>query len=117
MIRRPPRSTLFPYTTLFRSQLELRSRRVLRHEGRDPRREGAERLEPAGAERRRDSLRRRAEAELALTRDADLPLLRAGGDGVHRAHAEAEADDGELEGPGARGAHVPAAPRTGGSEH
>src|ERR1041384_5958600 len=25
MIRRPPRSTLFPYTTLFRSQLELRA--------------------------------------------------------------------------------------------
>src|SRR5947209_14809042 len=24
MIRRPPRSTLFPYTTLFRSELELR---------------------------------------------------------------------------------------------
>src|SRR2546422_2418249 len=24
MIRRPPRSTLFPYTTLFRSQIELR---------------------------------------------------------------------------------------------
>src|SRR5471032_3508054 len=24
MIRRPPRSTLFPYTTLFRSQVELR---------------------------------------------------------------------------------------------
>src|SRR2546426_8915486 len=30
MIRRPPRSTLFPYTTLFRSQLlrSLRARRV-----------------------------------------------------------------------------------------
>src|SRR3989442_10787864 len=27
MIRRPPRSTLFPYTTLFRSHVELRSRR------------------------------------------------------------------------------------------
>src|SRR6201989_503625 len=27
MIRRPPRSTLFPYTTLFRSQVELRSAR------------------------------------------------------------------------------------------
>src|SRR5258708_31242532 len=26
MIRRPPRSTLFPYTTLFRSQVELRVR-------------------------------------------------------------------------------------------
>src|SRR2546426_7510873 len=29
MIRRPPRSTLFPYTTLFRSLLPLRPFRVL----------------------------------------------------------------------------------------
>src|SRR3712207_7340140 len=29
MIRRPPRSTLFPYTTLFRSDLELRPVRAL----------------------------------------------------------------------------------------
>src|SRR2546422_6608311 len=29
MIRRPPRSTLFPYTTLFRSALRLGDRRVL----------------------------------------------------------------------------------------
>src|SRR3712207_8487002 len=28
MIRRPPRSTLFPYTTLFRSRQRLRGRRV-----------------------------------------------------------------------------------------
>src|SRR2546422_5134266 len=28
MIRRPPRSTLFPYTTLFRSLLDLRNRRL-----------------------------------------------------------------------------------------
>src|SRR2546430_15780314 len=28
MIRRPPRSTLFPYTTLFRSQRRARGRRV-----------------------------------------------------------------------------------------
>src|SRR5471032_3288826 len=28
MIRRPPRSTLFPYTTLFRSRHPLRARRV-----------------------------------------------------------------------------------------
>src|SRR2546426_8500099 len=28
MIRRPPRSTLFPYTTLFRSHLRVRSRPV-----------------------------------------------------------------------------------------
>src|SRR2546429_7389152 len=30
MIRRPPRSTLFPYTTLFRSQHRLRIRHALR---------------------------------------------------------------------------------------
>src|SRR5690242_20893297 len=30
MIRRPPRSTLFPYTTLFRSILRLEDQRVLR---------------------------------------------------------------------------------------
>src|SRR2546426_8809408 len=39
MIRRPPRSTLFPYTTLFRSGraagVERHLRRVLRHEGLD----------------------------------------------------------------------------------
>src|SRR5688572_31293754 len=29
MIRRPPRSTLFPYTTLFRSQIERRRRHRL----------------------------------------------------------------------------------------
>src|SRR2546429_4653244 len=28
MIRRPPRSTLFPYTTLFRSAADSRSRRI-----------------------------------------------------------------------------------------
>src|SRR5947208_6683790 len=34
MIRRPPRSTLFPYTTLFRSSARsIRSRRILPHVG------------------------------------------------------------------------------------
>src|SRR5258707_7089074 len=32
MIRRPPRSTLFPYTTLFRSQIAAGSGLVLHHE-------------------------------------------------------------------------------------
>src|SRR5437868_9761890 len=31
MIRRPPRSTLFPYTTLFRSHGETRHARIARH--------------------------------------------------------------------------------------
>src|SRR3712207_8742477 len=34
MIRRPPRSTLFPYTTLFRSGHELRSRQAEQRGGR-----------------------------------------------------------------------------------
>src|SRR3712207_9005644 len=33
MIRRPPRSTLFPYTTLFRSPLHWQGFRRLRHVG------------------------------------------------------------------------------------
>src|SRR5256885_11925677 len=32
MIRRPPRSTLFPYTTLFRSRRSIREKRQLRDE-------------------------------------------------------------------------------------
>src|SRR5256885_13097578 len=38
MIRRPPRSTLFPYTTLFRSRLDLRTgeRKRLLMDGADP---------------------------------------------------------------------------------
>src|SRR5260370_9721118 len=48
MIRRPPRSTLFPYTTLFRSQSQVRCRRSqqkrrllphLRHHGNNVRSE------------------------------------------------------------------------------
>src|SRR3712207_8205154 len=36
MIRRPPRSTLFPYTTLFRSRRRLDRRRERRHHRRQP---------------------------------------------------------------------------------
>src|SRR5437016_10612557 len=36
MIRRPPRSTLFPYTTLFRSPLAAAIRRALRGAGHAP---------------------------------------------------------------------------------
>src|SRR3712207_7310037 len=40
MIRRPPRSTLFPYTTLFRSRFALRSRRPSEPETRGGERDG-----------------------------------------------------------------------------
>src|SRR2546427_7373833 len=45
MIRRPPRSTLFPYTTLFRSELHLSARDLRR---------GAVGLEAQGSARRAD---------------------------------------------------------------
>src|SRR2546428_4361931 len=35
MIRRPPRSTLFPYTTLFRSRQDRRARRRAHHQRAD----------------------------------------------------------------------------------
>src|SRR3712207_8275768 len=40
MIRRPPRSTLFPYTTLFRSVAEVGVARAAAHRPRRPRRRG-----------------------------------------------------------------------------
>src|SRR5256885_11888561 len=63
MIRRPPRSTLFPYTTLFRSRVAARSRRRLAEpgdgaRGEPPRRAAASRLPlraaRAGGHRRHD---------------------------------------------------------------
>src|SRR3712207_8375968 len=59
MIRRPPRSTLFPYTTLFRSGSARSEGSQLRHRGRgglDPHRRGphpAHHLRNAGERRRR----------------------------------------------------------------
>src|SRR5256886_11209154 len=47
MIRRPPRSTLFPYTTLFRSHLSLRSADVHLRGARGRKTRGARSLEDA----------------------------------------------------------------------
>src|SRR2546427_3950381 len=54
MIRRPPRSTLFPYTTLFRSALPRPHRRVRRRDA-GPRRRG--RRDPSGRSGDRKSTR------------------------------------------------------------
>src|SRR3712207_8562923 len=71
MIRRPPRSTLFPYTTLFRSRHEAAvredDRHLLRADGRAP---GGDRRKPAEAARRhpRERLRRQGRADRKSTR-------------------------------------------------
>src|SRR2546422_4352457 len=68
MIRRPPRSTLFPYTTLFRSRvriphgaradLRLRRKRQLAHERRQADRLGRSRLRDLRAARAEPALAR-----------------------------------------------------------
>src|SRR2546430_6360710 len=52
MIRRPPRSTLFPYTTLFRSSQSAQLRGTAKTAGADPRilRKRMERFEACGDE-------------------------------------------------------------------
>src|SRR3989442_10398237 len=71
MIRRPPRSTLFPYTTLFRSGL----RRGQGHEGALPGLLRRDRHEPHTG--RRAEVRRPAQAAQPRCRDRDLPGRRA----------------------------------------
>src|SRR3712207_8725826 len=46
MIRRPPRSTLFPYTTLFRSGIEQDAERDARTPGQEGHRDHGTRLRP-----------------------------------------------------------------------
>src|SRR2546422_8650583 len=85
MIRRPPRSTLFPYTTLFRSRIvrvELRSCK------RGAEREGARAVAYKAGGRRRES-RRRVAGDLATDRVIDVHGAGAG----RRAAAD---DDVEL---------------------
>src|SRR3712207_7432976 len=63
MIRRPPRSTLFPYPTLFRSRVESTRGRVRHHE---PRRRVDHALHPTarrGAPRRHGRVERGARSE------------------------------------------------------
>src|SRR2546430_10610040 len=89
MIRRPPRSTLFPYTTLFRSEhARLRARRG----GHAPAlgREGGHRAPfHAGARDRSVRERRRAARASARAprRRARPPLARRGGPGAGAARA------------------------------
>src|SRR3712207_6971776 len=71
MIRRPPRSTLFPYTTLFRSELGVAA------ELEEERRHAA-RGEPSA---RRDALERRDHGgELPAIASSQPPARRAGAD-------------------------------------
>src|SRR3712207_8227914 len=70
MIRRPPRSTLFPYTTLFRSR-ERDGLRLQRHAG-----TGRRRHREGAAERRAERRRRGRDLVLGLER-ADPEVLRS----------------------------------------
>src|SRR5256886_8694778 len=73
MIRRPPRSTLFPYTTLFRSgDVAERARRALRREAVEPR--GVDRIaavRPSLVPRHDEDVEVRARAKLATAELAE----------------------------------------------
>src|SRR3712207_6995625 len=79
MIRRPPRSTLFPYTTLFRSEGATHAASIVRTSGSPPHLVGkdldpafasgrrprcAPKLRCAGTEKESDELRRRPRREV-----------------------------------------------------
>src|SRR2546427_9673019 len=87
MIRRPPRSTLFPYTTLFRSPLEIAVlERVVFDVAREPL------VRPVG----RGALGDRPGPEHAIHLETQIPVEPPGG--VHMDHEEAARGRG-----GARG--------------
>src|SRR3712207_8345841 len=67
MIRRPPRSTLFPYTTLFRSARAARPRRG----GRARRRRGRVAAHPRGAARPPRRLARRRRRDVLAPRSEE----------------------------------------------
>src|SRR2546422_11469333 len=73
MIRRPPRSTLFPYTTLFRSQVRHHARRAL-----EPAQHGPHFV---AAQDHGQSLRALGAHDPVEPREVDLPWL----DGIVRA--------------------------------
>src|SRR3712207_9179484 len=78
MIRRPPRSTLFPYTTLFRSQLAVHPLRELARDGKAE--AGAARAVGGGEEGLEDvrhGLRADAEARVGDLQ-GDMPVLARG---------------------------------------
>src|SRR5690242_21724374 len=81
MIRRPPRSTLFPYTTLFRS----RSRRPAPLPRRGRPRDRAAPLPPL--DRARDAVRSSARRRPPAPAEVLIEDLGAGGDGLARTPA------------------------------
>src|SRR3712207_9009085 len=85
MIRRPPRSTLFPYTTLFRSAQE---RRPVGHLGGAVRKDAARHHQ---LERRRDRAERRADPAL------EWPAHRARRRPGHQADRRSEEHTSELQ--------------------
>src|SRR2546430_10464638 len=72
MIRRPPRSTLFPYTTLFRSPGGTEDRETDRRHRRDRAQRDLRRAQGPSGGRARD--RPHDEADARIRRTPDLPL-------------------------------------------
>src|SRR3712207_7467577 len=89
MIRRPPRSTLFPYTTLFRSLVE--------HLQRLAEITVAQRDQPGAASFRERPLRQHPRVEQAQSRLGAHGVGREGADVDHAAHPRSEEHTSELQ--------------------
>src|SRR2546425_3286770 len=96
MIRRPPRSTLFPYTTLFRS-----------HRGR----EGAGHAARPGARAVRAAARAGAQGDREREGEGDPRAAARGGGPLDRRRVEADRGEPRLRGQPPPGDGVPGEPR------
>src|SRR5258708_6687820 len=98
MIRRPPRSTLFPYTTLFRSQPAEEERSALRGKRRRRRsiyrRRGRDRVRRVRGEHRTENLRR---AGISAFRAAGEVAEEFAGDAVRRTSFQGRIQGSEEE--------------------
>src|SRR3712207_861373 len=94
MIRRPPRSTLFPYTTLFRSPRFPPCRRYLSQSGARPGSAVGEAR--AGLWDEFPVVARRAQRELQHAVGAGVPHLAVGADSAQRPQVAAAGADDEL---------------------
>src|SRR3712207_9123763 len=96
MIRRPPRSTLFPYTTLFRSARLLRRRRPPGGDGPDTRRPGP--CGPPDRGTRRGVGLDRETLSAGLPEDAPLVAVARGAlvESVHRGRVAVCDPEGKL---------------------
>src|SRR5256885_5420914 len=99
MIRRPPRSTLFPYTTLFRSELKAHGIRLVMLTG-DNQATAQEIARSLAIEDFKSEILPAQKAEIVKALQREGRVVAMAGDGINDAPALAQADVGIAMGTG-----------------